>query len=69
MIYGTYHAVSAKHLGRYASESAYHFNTRELTDGERFEQWFERIVCRLKWFELTGAPQNNSKLLTSEAEG
>lgn len=34
-VYGTFHAVSKKHLHRYVSEFEYRWNTRQLTDGER----------------------------------
>ena len=33
---GTYVAVNAEHLFRYLDEQTYRFNTRSLTDGERF---------------------------------
>lgn len=34
-MYGTHHAVSAKHLHRYVAEVVYKHNTREMEDGER----------------------------------
>jgi transposase-like protein len=40
---GIYHHVSAKHLQRYCDEYTYRWNTRDLTDGERFEDWFNHI--------------------------
>ncbi len=42
-INGVYHHVSAKHLQRYCDEYSYRWNTRTMTDGERFEDWFGRI--------------------------
>jgi len=33
--YGTFHAVSKKHLHRYINEFAFRWNTRKITDGER----------------------------------
>lgn len=33
--YGTYHAVSKKHLGRYVDEFAFRYDTRRMDDGER----------------------------------
>lgn len=37
-IYGTFHAVSKKHLHRYIDEFAFRWNTRKVTDGERIAQ-------------------------------
>jgi transposase-like protein len=34
-IYGTFHAVSKKHLHRYVNEFAFRWNTRQINDGER----------------------------------
>ncbi|HET9411307.1 MAG TPA: IS1595 family transposase [Candidatus Saccharimonadales bacterium] len=51
-IYGVYHHVSVKHLQRYCSETEYRYNTRALTDGERFEHWFGRVAGRLTYKEL-----------------
>lgn len=37
MIIGIYHFVSPKHLQAYCNESAYRYNTRKITDPQRFE--------------------------------
>jgi transposase-like protein len=34
-VYGTFHAISEQHLGRYLSEFDFKYNTRHLTDVER----------------------------------
>jgi transposase-like protein len=34
-VYGTFHAVSKKHLHRYVSEFEFRYNTRHMDDGER----------------------------------
>jgi hypothetical protein len=34
-VYGTFHAVSKKHLHRYISEFSFRWNTRHANDGER----------------------------------
>ena len=34
-VYGTWHAVSKKHLHRYVSEVGFRWNTRKVNDGER----------------------------------
>lgn len=35
-IFGIYHQVSPKHLNKYCDEFTYHYNTRTITDSERF---------------------------------
>lgn len=40
---GIYHHVSSKHLQKYCDEYSYRWNTREMTDGERFEDWFVNL--------------------------
>lgn len=42
-INGIYHHVSAKHQQFYCDEYSFRWNTREMTDGERFEAWFDNI--------------------------
>ena len=34
-LYGTYHAVSDRHLHRYVTEFQYRYNTRKMNDGDR----------------------------------
>ena len=40
---GIYHHVSSKHLQFYCDEYSYRWNTRDMTDAERFEDWFKGI--------------------------
>lgn len=40
---GIYHHVSPKHLQKYCDEYSYRWNTRKMTDGERFEAWFGNV--------------------------
>ncbi|MCW3093511.1 MAG: family transposase [Ferruginibacter sp.] len=35
-IYGIYHQISPKHLQQYCEETSYRYNTRKITDKERF---------------------------------
>ncbi|MEO5950626.1 MAG: IS1595 family transposase [Candidatus Saccharimonadales bacterium] len=51
-VYGVYHHVSPKHLQKYCSETEYRYNTRRMTDGERFDDWFGNINKRLGYKEL-----------------
>lgn len=36
-IFGTYHHVSPKHLGRYVNEQTFRFNNRDLSEGSKFD--------------------------------
>ena len=40
---GIYHHVSPKHLQLYCNEYGYRWNTRDMTDGERFEDWLSKV--------------------------
>lgn len=53
-INGVYHQVSPKHLQKYCSEYEYRYNTRHMTDFERFTDWFGSSLCRLTYKELIG---------------
>lgn len=48
-IIGVYHLVSKKHLDIYCDEFAYRYNTRDLTDGERFCQFLHIANDRLRY--------------------
>ncbi len=43
-IYGIYHQVSVKHLESYCNEFAHRYNTRKLTDAERFDLTVKKVV-------------------------
>ncbi|MGH7156910.1 MAG: IS1595 family transposase [Candidatus Saccharimonadales bacterium] len=49
-----YMQVSRKHLQLYCSEFEYRYNTRQLSDAERFNDWFRNCRGRLKYRELIG---------------
>ena len=51
-VYGVYHHVSWKHLQKYCSETEYRYNTRKMSDFERFDYWFRNIDSRLSYGEL-----------------
>ena len=59
MIIGIYHFVSPKHLQAYCNESAYRYNTRKITDPQRFEHAVK--MCgnsRLTYQKLINKPQS-----------
>ena len=51
-IFGTYHQVSPKHLHRYCVETSYRFNSRKITDAERFRIVMSNPEGRLTYKEL-----------------
>jgi len=53
-IYGIYHQVSVKHLQRYCDEFASRYNSRKITDDERFENSIKNSDGRLKYNQLIG---------------
>ncbi|OGL35661.1 hypothetical protein A3F38_02455 [Candidatus Saccharibacteria bacterium RIFCSPHIGHO2_12_FULL_48_21] len=57
-INGTYHHVSPKHLQKYCSEYEYRYNTRNISDIERFSEWFASSLCRLTYKELINAERS-----------
>lgn len=51
-IYGIYHSASPKHLMRYCDEFSFRYNTRKLTDCERFNLTLTRMEGRLTHKQL-----------------
>jgi transposase-like protein len=51
-INGVYHWTSKKHLHRYTDEYAYRYNSRKITDIERFHMFFLYCSGRLTYKEL-----------------
>ena len=51
-IFGIYHSVSPKHLQRYCEETSYRYNTRKVTDKERFVATLKNSAGRLTYKEL-----------------
>jgi len=52
---GTYVSVEPFHLFRYLDEQAYRFNSRKMTDGDRFAEMTGRVTGkRLTYAKLTG---------------
>ncbi|MEG2163375.1 MAG: IS1595 family transposase [Bacteroidales bacterium] len=51
-ILGIYHLVSPKHLNKYCDEFSYRYNTRDISDGERFYKFLCSAEQRLKYWDL-----------------
>ncbi len=51
-IMGIYYHWSKKHMQKYIGECAYRFNTRLLTDRQRFDLFLKNIECCLTYKEL-----------------
>lgn len=62
-VYGIYHQISFKHLQRYCDEFSYRFNTKNISDGERFFLSLKNIEGRLSYKQLVHgkAEENNFK--------
>lgn len=53
MISGCYHDVSDEHLQSYINEAVYRWNTRRLSESERFTQMFEKSIGIVRrWSEI-----------------
>ncbi len=57
-VYGIYHHISYKHLQCYADEYSYRYNSRKITDAERFTISLQNIEHRLTYNELIGKKIN-----------
>jgi transposase-like protein len=51
-IIGIYHQVSPKHLQRYCTETSYRYNTRKISDKDRFTQAVCNVEGRLRYKTL-----------------
>jgi len=51
-IIGTYHQVSPKHLHMYCAETTYRFNSRKMTDADRFKIAISNTKGRLTYNQL-----------------
>ena len=53
MIVGCYHDVSDEHLQSYIDEAVYRWNTRKLSESERFAHMFDKSIGLVrKWSEI-----------------
>jgi hypothetical protein len=51
-VYGIYHQISYKHLQAYCNEFAYRYNSRKMTDGDRFSLVLQGLEGRLTYKQL-----------------
>ncbi len=67
-LHGTYISVEPFHLFRYIDEQAFRYNTRKLTDAERFSTVMKQIVGRrVTYKQLTGKTESGRKPLLPES--
>lgn len=52
-IYGTYHFISTKHVQNYLEEYAFRFNSRKLTEAQRFDKLLSLTNHRITYDQLT----------------
>ncbi len=53
-IYGTYHFISTKHVQNYLEEFAFRFNSRDITEAQRFDKLVSLSNHRITYKQLTG---------------
>ena len=51
-VYGTYHQISYKHLQSYCDEFSYRYNSRKITDAERFKITLSKVEGKLPYKQL-----------------
>jgi hypothetical protein len=51
-IYGIYHQTSVKHLNKYCDEFAFRYNTRDISESERFSISLLKAEKRLTYKQL-----------------
>lgn len=56
-IEGVYYLVSPKHLPKYCKEYSFRYNTRDISDGERFNMFLQQPTERLYYGELLMKPE------------
>ena len=57
-VYGTYFHISPKHTQRYLDEFIHRYNSRKITDAERFTLSFSNVERRLTYKALIAEPIN-----------
>ncbi len=57
-LFGTFHHVDAGYLGQYLHEFEYRYNSRMVSDAERFSALMRQSQGRVTWFCQTPQPEN-----------
>lgn len=55
-LFGIYHNASKKHLQMYIDEFVFRYNTRTITESDRFNLLLTNTQCRLRYKELVKIP-------------
>lgn len=55
MVFGTYHFVSKKHIQRYIDEEVYRWNTRLISESDRFKDVFSKSLSRCDYKTVVSA--------------
>jgi hypothetical protein len=59
-IYGTYHFISTYHVQNYLEEFAFRFNSRHITEAQRFDNLISLSDHRITYKKLTAHGQNKA---------
>jgi hypothetical protein len=72
-IYGTYHCIASYHTQNYLEEFAFRFNSRNITEAQRFDKMVSLSNHRITYESLISHGQNkkkkNSKTNTGKTGG
>ncbi|AMR31977.1 hypothetical protein A0256_11355 [Mucilaginibacter sp. PAMC 26640] len=60
-IYGTYHFISTKHVQNYLEEFAFRFNSRHITEAQRFDKLVSLSSHRISYKALTNHGKGKEK--------
>lgn len=61
-IQAIYVGVSQKHLQKYCAEFSFRYNRREMSDGERFEDWFGYCRGHITYKKLIAGKRRPRKI-------
>lgn len=65
-IQAIYVGVSQKHLQKYCAEFSFRYNRRAMSDGERFEDWFDYCRGRITYQTLIAGKRRPKKMIRSK---